>query len=182
MNFMKNKRLYKIACYLLNSVFCLSAHAELTDEQAEKVMTTLSNLSIEELMEVQITTIATGVKQTVNRAAEVVTVITAKEIEAMGATDLDEVLETVPGLHVARYSWNYSPIYTIRGIYSTVNPEVLILVNGLRINNTQTSNRGLVWGGMPVNAIENIEIICGPGSAVYGTDAFAGVIVISIVN
>ncbi|HEY0847740.1 MAG TPA: TonB-dependent receptor plug domain-containing protein, partial [Noviherbaspirillum sp.] len=46
--------------------------------------------------------IATGSQQSLRRAPAVATVITARDIEAMGATDLDEVLETVPGLHVSR--------------------------------------------------------------------------------
>ncbi len=45
--------------------------------------------------------IATGTRQPVTRAPAVATVITAQEIEAIGATDLDQVLETVPGLHVS---------------------------------------------------------------------------------
>ncbi|MEK7992102.1 MAG: TonB-dependent receptor plug domain-containing protein, partial [Thiotrichaceae bacterium] len=135
-----------------------------------------ASLSLEELLEVRIVTIATGTAQKVTEAAAVTSVITARDIEAMGATDLDEILESVPGLHVARNSVIYSPIYTIRGIYSEYNPEVLVLVNGLPINTIQTGNRGLVWGGMPVKAISRIEVIRGPGSAVYGADAFSGVI------
>ncbi len=136
----------------------------------------LTELSLEELLEIRIVTIATGAEQTVAEAAAVTSVITASDIEAMGATDLDEVLESVPGLHVARNNLAYNPIYTIRGIYSGYNPEVLILINGLPINTVQTGNRGLFWGGMPIKGIARIEVIRGPGSAVYGADAFAGVI------
>lgn len=135
-----------------------------------------AELSLEELLEVRIVTIATGTAQKITEAAAVTTVITANDIEAMGATDLDDVLESVPGLHVARNSVTYSPIYTIRGIYSEYNPEVLVLVNGLPINTIQTGNRGPVWGGMPIKSISRIEVIRGPGSAVYGADAFSGVI------
>lgn len=60
--------------------------------------------------------IATGAKQPISRAPAVATVITAADIEAMGATDLDEVLETVPGFHVARSTQGYSPVYVVRGV------------------------------------------------------------------
>ncbi len=140
---------------------------------AEPALDQLMGLSLEELMEV---TIITGTPQSLAKAPGAASVITAKEIEKMGARDLDEVLETVLGLHVARDSQNYRPIYTIRGIYSTRNPEVLMLINGVPTTSLYTGSRSFIWGGMPVNMIARIEVIRGPGSAVYGADAFAGVI------
>lgn len=120
--------------------------------------------------------VATGETQDMSRAPSVTTVITAQDIEAMGARDLDEILESVPGLHVGRSDIRYDPIYTIRGISSTNNPEVLLLINGISTNTLATGSSRIAWGGMPVNAIQRIEIIRGPGSAVYGADAFSGVI------
>ena len=90
--------------------------------------------------------------------------------------DLDDVLETVPGLHVSRSVRSYSPIYTIRGIYSETNPQVLVLINGIPITNLFAGDRGQAWGGMPVRNISRIEVIRGPGSALHGADAFAGTI------
>ena len=75
--------------------------------------------------------IATGNRQPIRNAPATATVITAADIEAMGATDLDEVLETVPGVHIARSASGYNPIYTFRGIYSQFNPHVLMLMNGV---------------------------------------------------
>ncbi|SMF95548.1 iron complex outermembrane recepter protein [Methylomagnum ishizawai] len=120
-------------------------------------------------------TIATGNKQHIATAPAVTTVITAADIKAMGATDIDEVLEAVPGLHVARSNFG-NPIYTIRGVYSLQNPQVLVLVNGIPITNLFVGDRNQIWGGMPVQAIAQVEVIRGPGSALYGSDAFAGVI------
>ena len=51
-----------------------------------------------------------------------------------------------------------------------------MLINGISITNLYQGNRGQVWGGMPVNDISRIEVIRGPGSALYGADAYAGVI------
>ena len=121
--------------------------------------------------------IATGVKQPINKAPAVTTVITAEDIKAIGATDIDEVLETVPGLHVSNYNVGYKPIYTFRGVNSpTFNQQVLVLVNGIPITNIYGGDRSVMWGGMPVQAIARIEVVRGPGSAVYGADAAAGVI------
>ncbi|TAN65751.1 MAG: TonB-dependent receptor [Methylobacter sp.] len=120
--------------------------------------------------------IASGYKQPLTKAPAVATVITAEDIKAMGATDLDEVLETVPGIHVSRRASGYTPIYSIRGVYSGANPQVLVLINGVSISNLYLGDRNQVWGGMPVQAIARVEVVRGPGSAVYGADAFAGVI------
>ncbi|RTL47588.1 MAG: TonB-dependent receptor [Rhodocyclaceae bacterium] len=120
--------------------------------------------------------IATGSKQPLRRAPAVATVITAEDIAAMGATDLDQVLETVPGVHVARNSVAYGPIYTIRGVYSTNNPQTLMLQNGVPTTAMFTGGKGNAWGGLPLENISRIEIIRGPGSALYGADAYSGVI------
>lgn len=120
--------------------------------------------------------IATGSRQPIAKAPAVATVITSDEIKAIGATDLDEVLETVPGLHVSRSHIGYNPIYSIRGVYSEFNPQVLMLINGIPVNNLFYGDRNQAWGGMPVEGIARIEVIRGPGSAIYGADAFAGVI------
>lgn len=124
----------------------------------------------------EMVSIATGSRQPLGKAPAVASVVTAADIKAMGATDIDEVLETVPGLHVARSYLGYNPIYTFRGVYSGFNPQVLMLINGVPISTSYTGDRNLSWGGMPVQAISRIEVVRGPGSALYGADAFAGVI------
>jgi iron complex outermembrane receptor protein len=120
--------------------------------------------------------IATGAQQPITRAPAVATVITSHDIEAMGAIDLDQVLESVPGLHVSVSSQAFNPLYSFRGIVTGYNAQVLMLVNGIPITNVFTGNRSQVWGGMPVENIARIEVIRGPGSALYGADAFSGVI------
>lgn len=120
--------------------------------------------------------IATGRKQLISKAPATTSVITAEEIRQLGARDISEVLESVPGVHVARKAAGYEPIYTFRGIFSEFNPQVLFLINGVPTTQLLFGNRGEAWGGMPVENISRIEIIRGPGSAVYGADAFAGTI------
>lgn len=120
--------------------------------------------------------IATGSKQSITRAPAVSTVITSHDIEAMGATDLDQALESVPGLHVSVSNSGLNPIYTFRGISTKNNPQVLMLVNGIPITNVFWGDRSQIWGGMPLENVARIEVIRGPGSALYGADAFSGVI------
>ena len=120
--------------------------------------------------------LATGSKQSLRRAPAVATVITAEEIAAMGASELDEVLEAVPGLHVTRTA-GYMSSYVVRGLFGgQSNPQVLLLQNGVSLSSLYRGDKGGNWGGLPVESIARIEIIRGPGSALYGADAFAGVI------
>ena len=120
--------------------------------------------------------IATGIKTQIHKAPAVASVFNAEQIKQMGATDIDDVLEAIPGLHVSRDSNAYLPVYSFRGIRSRYNSQVLMLINGVPITNNFSGNRNQIWGGMPVEAISRIEVMRGPGSAIYGADAFAGVI------
>ncbi|WP_256470527.1 TonB-dependent receptor plug domain-containing protein [Alkalimarinus coralli] len=136
----------------------------------------LWDIPLDELGQVRVTSLATGTETPLDKAAAVATVITEDDIIAMGATDIDQVLETVPGLHVNRSNQTYTPKYTFRGITSLLNPQALMLVNGIPVTSAAFGNRGNVWGGMQIKTISRIEVIRGPGSALYGADAFAGVI------
>ncbi|MDZ4200796.1 MAG: TonB-dependent receptor [Gallionella sp.] len=120
--------------------------------------------------------IATGNPQPLRRAPSVASVITAEDIAAMGATDLDEALESVPGMHVSHSNVSYAPLYTLRGIFSANNPQTLMLLNGIPTTTMFTGSKGNAWGGLPLENVARIEIIRGPGSALYGADAYAGVI------
>jgi len=119
---------------------------------------------------------ATGSLKPVHKAPSVATVIMADDIKNIGAATLDEVLETVPGLHVYPNGTNLlEPNWSIRGIQSGLNPQVLLLLNGIPL--TQFLNGTRPYGlQMPVSMISRIEVVRGPGSAIYGADAFAGII------
>ncbi len=120
--------------------------------------------------------IATGTSKPISHAPAVATVINAKDIQMMGATHLDEVLEKVPGLHVSMSSISrFDTIYSMRGIRTGFNPQILVLVNGTEFKNLSTGGLPFTFR-LPINTIERIEVIRGPGSAVFGADAFSGVI------
>lgn len=120
--------------------------------------------------------IATGSQQPIAKAPSSATVITTEDIKAMGATDLDQALESVPGLHVSKSNVASKPIYSFRGIHTYQNSQVLMLVNGIPLTNVFQGDRSQIWGSMPLENVARIEVIRGPGSALYGADAFSGVI------
>jgi outer membrane receptor for ferrienterochelin and colicins len=156
----------RIFCAFLTSVWIGAAAAQTTEE--EGLALAYGDKSM--------ISIATGSPQPITRAPAVATVITARDIAAMGATDLDQALESVPGLHVSMSSVALNPIYEFRGIATKYNQQVLMLVNGIPITNVLWGERGQIWGGMPLENVGRIEVIRGPGSALYGADAFSGVI------
>jgi iron complex outermembrane receptor protein len=133
------------------------------------------NLSLAELGQVEIS-IATGNSTPLDRAPATATVISASEIQAMGARNLNEVLETVPGLHVSLSSLSrLDSVYSIRGIHTGLNPHVLLMLNGIPVQYNAQGGRPTLFR-LPSASIERVEVIRGPGSAIYGADAFSGVI------
>ena len=120
--------------------------------------------------------IATGTQQTIDKAPAVASVITAEQIKQSGARNLMEALSMVPGLHISRSSQAMAPKFNFRGITSTYTPQTLLMLNGVPTTSTVRGDNQIVWGEYPVKGISRIEIIRGPGSALYGADAFAGVI------
>lgn len=122
--------------------------------------------------------IATGTRQLARKAPSTATVITAEDIVSIGARNLSEVLETVPGMHISRNRLQtiYTPTYGMRGILSSTAPHVLMMVNGIPRTSVYLGNPDEELVELPVENIARIEVIRGPGSAVYGADAFAGTI------
>ena len=133
------------------------------------------NLSLAELGQVQIS-IATGNSTSLDKAPATASVIYAAEIEAMGARNLDEILASVPGLHVSLSSLSrLDSVYSIRGVHTGFNAQVLLLLNGVPVQSTLQGGHPTMFR-LPSASIARVEVMRGPGSAVYGADAYAGVI------
>ena len=137
---------------------------------------TADDFSLESILDVEISA-ASKYKQTVREAPASITVITAEEIERFGYRTLAEALESVRGFYT-RYDRNYAHV-GVRG-FSQPNDEdnrLLLLYDG------QTTNE-YVYGSpylgtdlvLDLDVIERIEVIRGPGSALYGTSAMFAVI------
>ncbi|WP_353571580.1 TonB-dependent receptor [Candidatus Albibeggiatoa sp. nov. BB20] len=184
---MRKTIVYSLFSGLLSISSCFAS-----DEGERKLINELRQLNLSELLDIvvlddvfdifdalvamQKVSVATGKAQNIAHVPAVTSIITAQDIEAMGATHLDQVLETIPGLHVARSSLTYSSQYFIRGIYSIQNPQTLVLINGIPLKSLFAGERQRVWSQVSLNQIARIEVMRGPGSALYGADAFAGVI------
>lgn len=141
----------------------------------DNVDRSIFDLSLEELSNITVVTAASGFEQNTSEAPANVTVITAQEWQAMGARTLMEVVNKVPGIHISRtFQYEHASII-MRGLSGDGSAKVKVLIDGEPIKNMQ--NEGLFYGfHLPLNSFKRIEVIKGPGSAIYGADAFAGII------
>lgn len=130
-------------------------------------------LPLDELLGTPIST-AARYEQTLSSVAASVTVITSEEIERYGWTSLPEVLQSIPGFYLT-YDRNYTYV-GVRGIGrpTDYNSRIMVLRNGIALN-------GDIFGAAPMPeidsaTIERIEIVRGPGSALYGSHAMLAVV------
>ena len=121
--------------------------------------------------------LATDSLRELNVAPSVVTVISEKQIHDMGAVSLIDVLESVPGFLVS-YPSDIASGYTltVRGLKSSEAEKVMLLINGHRVNNPFSGSWTFAFDEFPLEDVRRIEIIRGPGSALYGSGAMAAVI------
>lgn len=113
--------------------------------------------------------------QSALEAPNAITVITGDEIRASGLTSLPEVLRRVPGAEVAAMGYSSANV-SFRGFNQRVANKVLVLIDG---RPEYQDYLGLtLWAALPVglDEIERIEVIRGPGSALYGANAMLGVV------
>ena len=123
----------------------------------------------------EVITAAAKHEQKMIEAPSAVSVISREEIQAMGLTSLADILRIVPGIEVYEISPGY-PVVGFRGQTSENNDLVVVLLDGREVNNPALG--ATFYSSLPVSPseIERIEIIRGPGSSLYGANAFAGVI------
>ena len=136
----------------------------------------LTALPFEQLLTIEVFS-ASKFVQPSSQAPALVTVITGADIRSFGWRSLGEVARSVRGLYVS-YDRNYSYLGA-RGFLrpGDYNTRFLLLVDGNRINDA-VYDQAPVGGEFPVelDLIERIEFVPGPGSSIYGSNAFFGVI------
>jgi iron complex outermembrane recepter protein len=135
----------------------------------------VNRLSIEQLGQVQITSVSRRPER-LDRAPAAVFVITAEDIRRSGASTLPEALRLAPNLEVARSnSFDYS--VSARGFNSAeASNKLLVLVDGRSVYSPLAST--VFWENLdvPLDTIERIEVVSGPGGTLYGANAVNGVI------
>ena len=134
----------------------------------------LTNQSIEDLMNIQVTSVS-RTEETLSRTAAAVFVISPEDIRRSGATNIPDLLRMVPGMDVSQINGNTWAI-SARGFNGRFSNELLVLVDGRPVY-TQTFG-GVFWDvlDLPFADIERIEVIRGPGGSIWGANAVNGVI------
>ncbi len=156
------------ACELVLLVCALTAaHGQ----NAEPDLTTLQ---IEDLMNVDVTS-ASRKEQKLSEVPAAVFVITKEDIQRSGATNIPDLLRMVPGLEVAQINPSTWAI-SARGFNGQYSNKLLVLIDGRTVYTPIFS--GVFWDAQDValDLIERIEIIRGPGAAIWGANAVNGVI------
>jgi len=151
--------------------------------KAQEQDTTLFMAKLDEILRLPVQDVlnvstASKVQQDIRKAPGVITVMDREEIEAFGGNSLFELLDRATGIFATGTYSNPQNMISIRGKLPVQNNnQVLMLLNGRPI-------RDPYWGGFdfpvllafPLEMIERIEIIRGPGSVLYGTNAFSGIV------
>ncbi len=147
-----------------------SIYAEDFDENAVDIF----SLSLQDL---QTITVASLHKDTIYTAPASVTLITRQQIKQMGITSLQSLLNFVPGFQSTRDTeQGLANRIVARGRSTALSESVLVLIDGQRLNDLYTGGISILNRMLTTNNVEKIEIIRGPGSALYGSNAFLGVI------
>jgi outer membrane receptor for ferrienterochelin and colicins len=134
----------------------------------------LLRLSLEELMNIQVVT-ASGYLQTTDEAPSTIQVVTAEQITERGYEQLDDVLRDIPGIDMIHINGYAPTLIYFRGMYGAENLRALLMIDGIVENNILGSN-DMAGPAYSLHNVLRIEIIRGPASALYGANAFGGVI------
>jgi iron complex outermembrane recepter protein len=134
----------------------------------------LSNKSLEDLMNIEVTSVSKK-EQKLSQVAAAIFVITQEDIRRSGATNIPDLLRMVPGINVAQinaHTWAVSS----RGFNEEFSDKLLVLLDGRAVYTPTFS--GVFWDTLdvPLENIERIEVIRGPGATIWGVNAVNGVI------
>lgn len=134
----------------------------------------LTAKSIEDLMSMEVTSVSKK-EQKVSRTAAAIYVITQEDIRRSGMTSVAELLRLVPGMDVAQINANNWAISS-RGFNKRFADTLLVLIDGRSLYSPDFA--GVFWQvqQLMLEDIERIEVIRGPGAAVWGANAVSGVI------
>jgi iron complex outermembrane receptor protein len=151
---------------------CAVARAQ--DSQGQQKAEDLANASLEDLMKVEVTSVSNK-EQTLSRTAAAVFVITQEDIARSGATNIPDVLRIAPGLDVAQINASTWAV-SARGLNGQFSNELLVLIDGRNVYTP--SFGGVFWDtlDLPLENIERIEVIRGPGASIWGENAVNGVV------
>lgn len=173
---MVKKFFYVFMAFLFLCAFTITTIPVYAQEEEEEVVVEdVADISLEDLLNVEITTAGRRPEKISDIPASVV-LITREDIERYGYTSLKEVLENVPGVYALDDMSYYGTSFGMRGFFSQAPRNVVFLVNGVHQMDGFWKTATIRNFSIPVEAIDRIEVIRGPMSIIYGSGAFFGAI------
>ena len=166
----KMKSLLFLAALITVLGFHVPAHAQ-------EGLDDLLALDIESLANIEVS-VASKQSEKIADAPGIITVVTRKEIDDYGAINLLDVLSRVPSMQVAGSTFFPTNVVSMRGQSNQhYSNRILFLINGRPFRDQSAGGWNIpLFTQFPLNNIEQIEIIRGPGSVLYGTNAFSGLV------
>jgi iron complex outermembrane receptor protein len=134
----------------------------------------LSQVPIEDLMNIEVTSVSRK-EQKMSQAAAAIFVITQEDIQRSGATNIPDLLRMVPGMDVSQINANTWAV-SARGFNDQFSDKLLVLIDGRAVYTPLLG--GVNWDtqDVPLEDIDRIEVIRGPGATLWGANAVNGVI------
>ncbi len=162
---------YRIAGLTLLLAGCASAHLA---QAADSTTDALKNLSLDQLMDVEVTSVARHPEKLLQTASSI-QVITRDDIRRSGASSIPEALRLADNLEVAQknsHDWGISA----RGFDTALSNKLLVMIDGRTVYTPLFS--GVFWDVQDylLEDIDRIEVISGPGGTLWGANAVNGVI------
>lgn len=153
-------------------VFMATMHMAYADNRSFDY---LANLSLEDLSRIHVTSVS-KLEESLSDAPASIYVITHNDIRRSGATSLPEILRLAPNLQVARTNTSSQYAISARGFNNSIGNKLLVLIDGRTIYTPLYS--GVFWEQQDtlLEDIDRIEVISGPGAALWGANAVNGVI------
>lgn len=121
-----------------------------------------------------IVVVASGVEQPADEAGRSITLIGRDEIERRQTIALSDLLATTPGATVSR-NGGYGSVTTVR-IRGAEGEQTLVLIDGVRVNDPSSPGGAYDFGNLLAGSIERVEVLRGPNSVTWGSQAIGGVI------
>ncbi len=167
---MKTRPLSVLTALLYIQFYLSPAHAE-----ESLSLSSLKEMSLEDVLQVEIVSKKAESK---NSAAGIVSVVTHDDIKRYGANTLADVLNRVTSIYMlSTYIWSDSTAAVRGDALTHVNNHTLVLINGRPFRDSAYGGLNeTMFRDFPIHHIEQIEVIRGSGSVLYGSNAFTGVI------
>lgn len=167
------KHLQLLRLFFIGAFFALSQVGYAQEEQTEDE-NFMFEMTLEELLQVEVTT-ASNRAEKLNKAPATIIVITEQEINERGYLELYDVLHDLPGFDLSRAFGDDNYYAYVRGYRKTTSDQMLLMIDGIIMNHLYNNNMN-GYAQYPLQNVKQIEIVYGPASAIYGPNAFTGVI------